>query len=78
MKFALRILPKAEVLDTQGRAVKKTLESHGFQLTDCHVGKYLVIETSETHPEKAREQVLAMAKKGLYNPLIETFQLEQL
>ncbi len=78
MKFALKILPKTEVLDTQGRAVQKTLQSHGFQLTDCHVGKYLVLEIDETSPEKAKAQAILMAEKGLYNPLIETYQLEAL
>ncbi len=78
MKFALKILPKTEVLDTQGRAVQKTLMSHGFKLTDCHVGKYLVLEIEEKSREKAREQAIAMAEKGLYNPLIETYQLEEI
>lgn len=78
MKFALKILPKPEVLDTQGRAVHQTLENHGFSLSDCHVGRYIVLEVKSSDPSEAENQARAMAEKGLYNPLIENYQLEQL
>ena len=29
MKIGIKIMPRLEVLDTQGRAVEKTLEQHG-------------------------------------------------
>ena len=76
MKFALKILPRSEVLDTQGRAVGRSLKAHGFTLKDCHMGKYIVLEVEAQNLESGKEMVLAMAEKGLYNPLIETFQLE--
>ncbi len=78
MKFALKILPKPEVLDTQGRAVQNTLERHGFSLQECHVGRYIVLEVTGDDPQKAKEMATAMAEKGLYNPLIETYELESL
>lgn len=78
MKFAVKILPKSEVLDTQGRAVQSTLQSHGFSLTDCHVGKYIVLEVEATDPVKGKEMAIAMTEKGLYNPLIENYELEAL
>ena len=78
MKFALKVLPKPEVLDTQGRAVQSTLESHGFQLNDCHVGKYIVLEVKTDDATQGKEMATKMAEKGLYNPLIENYELEQL
>ncbi len=78
MKFGLKILPKPEVLDTQGRAVQSTLERHGFALSDCHVGRYIVFEVQNDDPDKAKEMATAMAEKGLYNPLIESYELEKL
>ena len=78
MKFALKVLPKPEVLDPQGRAVQSTLESHGFKLNDCHVGKYIVLEVATEDPTQGTEMAKQMAEKGLYNPLIENYQLEQL
>ena len=76
MKFGLKILPKPEVLDTQGRAVQSTLERQGFDLQGCHVGRYIVLEVVEDDPQRAKETATAMAEKGLYNPLIEDYELE--
>jgi phosphoribosylformylglycinamidine synthase len=79
MKFALKILPKPEVLDTQGRAVQTTLSTHGFnELKDCHVGKYIVLEVEASDESKGLEMAKAMAEKGLYNPLIEKYEVEAL
>ena len=76
MKFALKILPRPDVLDTQGRAVGGSLKAHGFALKDCHMGKYIVLGVEACSLESGKKMVLAMAEKGLYNPLIETCQLE--
>lgn len=78
MKFALKILPRPEVLDTQGRAVEMTLRGHGHELSSCRVGKYIVLDVPATDPGKAKEQAKAMAENGLYNPLIEVYELESL
>ena len=78
MKFALKILPKPEVLDTQGRAVESTLKHHGFAVNQCQVGKYIVLEVNSGNAEEAESMAKQMAEKGLYNPLIENYQLERL
>jgi phosphoribosylformylglycinamidine synthase subunit PurS len=78
MKFALKVLPKPEVLDTQGRAVQSTLSNHGFNLSHCSVGKYIVLDINSTDVTEAREMAKKMAEKGLFNPLIENYELEQL
>ena len=72
---AVRILPRNEVLDTQGRAVQRTLERQGKSLGGCRVGKYVELQLNGSD-----EQVLKEAKEianfVLHNPLIETYQLE--
>ncbi len=78
MKLALKILPKPEVLDTQGRAVQTTLSTHGFDLKECHVGKYIVLEVNTQDPAEGMEMAKAMAEKGLVNPLIEYYEVESL
>ncbi|MEM7645775.1 MAG: phosphoribosylformylglycinamidine synthase subunit PurS [Pseudomonadota bacterium] len=78
MKFAVKVLPKPEVLDTQGRAVQHTLQSHGFQVERCQVGKYIVLQVPSSNPEEGETQARSMVEKGLYNPLIENYELEQL
>ena len=78
MKIAVKILPKNEVLDSQGRAVAKILNSHGQKVEDCRVGRYVILDVAETDKNKALARAQEMAEFVLYNPLIETFELEAL
>jgi phosphoribosylformylglycinamidine synthase PurS subunit len=78
MKIGVRVMPKAEVLDSQGRAVEHTLKSAGLNLTACQVGKYIVLDLPENTTEAALKKAKEMADFVLCNPLIETFELEQL
>ncbi len=76
MKIGVKILPKSEVLDTQGRAVESTLTSHGRKVEQCRVGKYIQLDISETDQAKALAKAKEITEFVLYNPLIETFELE--
>lgn len=78
MKFAIKVLPKPEVLDTQGRAVAETFTRHGFDVKGCQVGRYIVLDVEGQTREEARANATAMIKKGLYNPLIENFEMEEI
>ena len=78
MKIAVKVMPRAEVLDSQGRAVEKTLQQHGHALEHCRVGKYIVLELDEKDREKALAKATEMCEFVLYNPLTETYQLEVL
>lgn len=73
---AVKVLPRPEVLDTQGRAVEATLKEGGLQLSQCRVGKYIEVKVEAGSKEQASEQVKKMAEYVLYNPLIENFELE--
>ena len=76
MKVAVKILPRPEVLDTQGRAVEKTLSEHEKVVGACRVGRYVELEFEEVDPTKALDRAKDIAEFVLYNPLIETYQLE--
>ncbi len=78
MKVAVKILPRNEVLDSQGRAVAKILNNHGKKIENCRVGRYVILEVEETDKNKAIARAQEMAEFVLYNPLIETFELEVL
>ncbi len=78
MKIGVRVMPRKEVLDTQGRAVENTLRQNGRKLNACQVGRYVVLDLPETNSEKAMMQAKEMAETVLHNPLIETFELETL
>ncbi len=78
MKLGIKILPRPEILDVQGRAVQAWLVSENLNLQDLKVGKYIRLEVGNKTEKEALafgEQIL---EKGLYNPLIETYELEVL
>lgn len=76
MIIGVKILPRNEVLDTQGRAVEKTLYQHGKTLEGCRVGKYVQLNIEEEDKEKALAKAKEITEFVLYNPLIETYELE--
>ncbi len=76
MKIGVKVLPRKEVLDSQGRAVEMTLKAHGRAIEKCRVGKYIELDIPETDTDKALARAKEMAEFTLHNPLIETFQLE--
>ena len=68
---------KRSVLDPQGETVRSALESLGFQgVTDCRIGKFMVLRLAETDATRARVQVDEMCKKLLANPVIEEYVFE--
>lgn len=78
MKIGVKVLPRPEVLDTQGRAVEQTFKEHGQNISHCRVGKYIELEIEAGTKEEALKQAKEMADFVLYNPLIENFELEVL
>lgn len=76
MKIGVKILPKNEVLDTQGRAVESTLKAHEKIVKQCRVGKYVQLDLPETDEARALAQAKEIAEFVLYNPLIESYELE--
>jgi len=78
MKIAVKVLPKSEVLDSQGRAVASVLKENGFVLKDCHVGRYITLEFVHTDESKAMTEAKKIAEFVLCNSLTETYELERL
>ena len=78
MKIGVKVMPRKEVLDTQGRAVEHTLKSHGQKLSSCQVGRYIILDLPDTTSENALQSAKKMAELVLHNPLLETFELETL
>ena len=76
-KFAVRILPRDVILDTQGRAVGQTLQQMGFGDVSVRVGKYIEIEIEGTEGE-SKAAAEKIAGDLLANPLIETFRVDKI
>ncbi len=75
--YFVRVLPKAEVLDVQGRAVFQMLKAHDFPIQKIRVGKLIEVEL-EDNVKDVKSVMNHMIKEGLYNPLVETAEVEGL
>jgi phosphoribosylformylglycinamidine (FGAM) synthase PurS component len=78
MKIGVKIMPRNEVLDTQGRAVEETLKRNGKILSTCRVGRFVELEFAEDNLTKALARAKEIAEFVLHNPLIETYELTAL
>lgn len=77
MKIGVKVMPRREVLDTQGRAVENTLRQNGKKLNACQVGRYVVLDLPDQDEAQAMKSAKEMAEFVLHNPLIETYELER-
>ena len=76
MKISVIITLKKDVLDPQGKVIQQTLNGMGFEnINEVRQGKYFEIDTKETDPEKAKDQVEEMCKKLLANLVIENYKI---
>ena len=78
MKVGVKIMPREVILDSQGRAVEQSMRRNGFtEIQDCRIGKYVELNLFTDDKSKAQQQVEKMLKEGgLYNPLIEKFEIQ--
>ena len=77
MKVKIHISLKDGVLDPQGKAVGRALESLGFSgVTDVRQGKYIEIDVEETDITQARDNVDTMCRQLLANTVMENYNIE--
>jgi phosphoribosylformylglycinamidine synthase len=70
-------MPKAGVLDPQGKAIGHALEGLGFTgVGEVRAGKVIELDLAETDPAKAKEAAEEMARRLLANTVIEGFRVE--
>ena len=76
MRAKVTVMPKAGVLDPQGKAIGHALAGLGFGgVGEVRAGKVIELELAETDPAKARAAAEAMARKLLANTVIESFSV---
>ena len=74
VRATVTVMPKAGVLDPQGRAIAHALGTLGFGgVTDVRAGKVIELELAETDPDRARAAADEMARRLLANMVIESF-----
>ena len=76
MKISVIITLKKDVLDPQGKVIQQALDGMGFDtINEVRQGKYFEIDSKESDPKKAKEQVEEMCKKLLANLVIENYRI---
>ena len=76
MKISVVVTLKKDVLDPQGKTIKKALESMSFKnINDVRQGKYFEIDIDEKNQKKAEEKTEEMCKKLLTNMVIEDYKI---
>ena len=77
MKARVLVTLKPSVLDPQGTAIGNALASLGFiGIGEVRQGKLIELDLAETDATLAREQVEAMCRALLANPVIEDYTIE--
>ena len=77
MKARVYVMPKAGVLDPQGKAIGNALEGLGFgAVRDVRAGKVIELDLAEADPAEAKQIAEDMARKLLANTVIESFRVE--
>ncbi len=79
MKATVYVRLKQEVLDPQGDAVKRALDTLGFGgVKGVRIGKLIEIEldASAGTPAELEKKLAAMADEMLANAVIEDFEIE--
>ena len=76
MWIGIKIVPRKEVLDVQGRAIAETLLSKKYPVQSCIYGKFLKLKLNIDDPDKALKMAREMAESLLCNSLVESYEVE--
>jgi phosphoribosylformylglycinamidine synthase PurS subunit len=77
MKVCVQVMLRRDVLDPQGKAIGNALAALGFSgIGEVRQGKVIELELAESDPVGTRQQVEAMCKQLLANPVIEDYTIE--
>jgi phosphoribosylformylglycinamidine synthase subunit PurS len=77
MKARVHVTLKSGVLDPQGKAIGNALALLGFAgIAGVRQGKLIELDLDEADLARGREQVEAMCKALLTNPVIEDYAIE--
>jgi phosphoribosylformylglycinamidine synthase len=78
-RYAVNVLPKAGILDPQGRAVEGSLGHLGVEgVSGVRVGRRVELTVDAATDGDARSTVERLARELFSNPLIESFEIERI
>ena len=78
-RFAVAVMPKAGILDPQGRAVEQSLPHlHVDNVSAVRVGRRVELTVEAADAAAARATVERLAGEVFANPIIEAWAIESL
>ena len=76
--FKIEVMLRDEVLDSQGEAIKKTLNINGlYNISNVRQGKIFELKLSGNNIESIRKNVKTICQDLLANPVIETYKIHE-
>jgi len=76
--FKIEVMLRDEVLDSQGEAIKKTLNINGLpNISNVRQGKIFELKLSGNNIESIRKNVKTICQDLLVNPVIETYKIHE-
>ncbi len=79
MKFKseIKVMPRKELLDPQGKAVALGLKNIGVSdVNDVRIGKHIVVYFESENYKEAEEKIKIACNKLLTNTVVEYFEYE--
>ncbi len=77
-RFRVIVMPRKDLLDPQGRAVKGVISEMGIKVKDVRVGKVIEVTIEEKNEEEAWKIIKELSTKVFSNPIIEDYTIERL
>ena len=78
MRATVLVRPKQGILDPQGQAVEDSLRHLGFGVESTRIGRVIDLEVTAENPDDARAEVERMCAELLANPLIESYEVQEI
>jgi phosphoribosylformylglycinamidine synthase len=73
----VRVMPRPEILDPQGKAISSALGRLGFgEVGEVRAGKSFDLVLAAPDQQSAEQQVERMCSELLANPIIEDYQID--
>jgi phosphoribosylformylglycinamidine synthase len=77
LKAKVTVYPRREILDPQGKAIRKALERSGFaEGREVRAGKSFELDLGDADAQGAAERIAAMCEQLLANTVVEEYAIE--
>ncbi|MEO0138270.1 MAG: phosphoribosylformylglycinamidine synthase subunit PurS [candidate division WOR-3 bacterium] len=77
-RFRIIVMPRKDLLDPQGRAVKRVINDMGIDVKDVKIGKSIEVIIDAKNEREAMKTIKELSDKIFSNPIIEDYTIERI